>query len=176
MGWTSPGISVLLGLVASIFVLAIRYATRPDALPVKGAVLRRDWSPACFGLDLIVASFIAAPTTLALRDSIDQRLEPIRGVFKLDAVRLAAPAAQPAIESFFERSTNDATMIMMSAILAGMVGVSVFLLVVRVRGYHTEVPKGCRHPALRLRVAVAEACIGLAIAFGSAVLVSRVMG
>lgn len=83
--WTS-------GVLGAIFVLVVRHVVRPDPRPVPSPPSYRDWAPASFGLDLVVASFLAAPAAFLLRINIDDRLNSVSS--------LGSPEVQSRLERF----------------------------------------------------------------------------
>ena len=154
---------LLWSIAGAVFLLAVRHAARPEAEECDIVPDRRDWTTASFGLDLTVGALISSPILLVSRASMSDRLDEVREMLPDDA-----EAASSALNSFFGVVSYSSAANKVLLVLAGaVIGVAAYLVLVRNTGYERRVPKGCKHPSLRMRAFVLESGIGIMIAAGS---------
>lgn len=154
------------GIAGALLVLVIRHVVKPVPSPVRWPPPHRDWSPLSFGLDLVIASFLAAPAAFSLRVNIDERLNLVKRL-------QPPPSIREQLDNFFAEPLSSAALWLTGGIIAGIVGMGAAMFVLKAFGYIPEVPHGCSHPPLRMRGMVLEVVIGCAVALALAIVTDR---
>lgn len=163
----AQALAVLVGGVAALLVLSLRHGMKPAAIQVSSPTVRKDWSNASFGLDLVVGSLFAGPTAYAIRLSIVDRIEGLRASFPM--MTHGTPVQTAAINGFFGHTNSDANSAMVGLILLAVICVSFYILFFKHRAYDVNVPIGCTHPALRMQGFVFESGIGVGMVVAVAI-------